>query len=140
MVISIHAPRVGSDFLSCPCRLLYVYFNPRSPCRERPNEDMRAKVAELISIHAPRVGSDSKFYRNIWFCVFFCVEYTFLFPYITILAINNRFLWLLCGIMECESPMVFMCASCSHLHNQGAFRLIGGFCANMFHFTFVVIS
>ena len=36
--ISIHAPRVGSDFQTIPGK----------------------KALEMISIHAPRVGSDSK--------------------------------------------------------------------------------
>ena len=78
--ISIHAPRVGSDFwmvfrVSQPC-----YFNPRSPCGERHGDDCAALdgfqfqstlpvwgatlVFRMtfrilaISIHAPRVGSD----------------------------------------------------------------------------------
>ena len=81
--ISIHAPRVGSDcFFKCSksstgrfqstlpvwgatsvafFRNLWVlYFNPRSPCGERPDFDGMTKAQLLISIHAPRVGSDSK--------------------------------------------------------------------------------
>ena len=56
-VISIHAPRVGSDGASvwqvCPA----AYFNPRSPCGERPG-GWKYTAAAVISIHAPRVGSD----------------------------------------------------------------------------------
>ena len=33
--ISIHAPRVGSDFASCSCNPDVLHFNPRSPCGER---------------------------------------------------------------------------------------------------------
>ena len=35
--ISIHAPRVGSDLPSPSCWRLPRYFNPRSPCGERPS-------------------------------------------------------------------------------------------------------
>ena len=34
------------------------YFNPRSPCGERPARADIRKRAKLISIHAPRAGSD----------------------------------------------------------------------------------
>ena len=33
--ISIHAPRVGSDFIPIVLLPLRLYFNPRSPCGER---------------------------------------------------------------------------------------------------------
>ena len=36
MVISIHAPRVGSDLRRCGRRSIRRNFNPRSPCGERP--------------------------------------------------------------------------------------------------------
>ena len=35
-----------------------MYFNPRSPCGERPNAAAGRSAVFLISIHAPRVGSD----------------------------------------------------------------------------------
>ena len=56
--ISIHAPRAGSDlparqpFSSCR------YFNPRSPCGERPALYNGHFPRRCISIHAPRAGSD----------------------------------------------------------------------------------
>ena len=79
--ISIHAPRVGSDrglmvpdwreeeFQSTlpvwgatrfrPSRWrIRAYFNPRSPCGERPAQLTYRVVHAVISIHAPRVGSD----------------------------------------------------------------------------------
>ena len=78
--ISIHAPRVGSDFAAAGILLGWRNFNPRSPCGERRPEDkmehlIRAFQSTLpvwgatpaefyvakhnyISIHAPRVGSD----------------------------------------------------------------------------------
>ena len=34
------------------------YFNPRSPCGERPGSSANTSVLPRISIHAPRVGSD----------------------------------------------------------------------------------
>ena len=78
--ISIHAPRVGSDRASHCAVIKEIYFNPRSPCGERPGQQ-RAKNPNTkfqstlpvwgatrrtetqtgtgnISIHAPRVGSD----------------------------------------------------------------------------------
>ena len=78
--ISIHAPRVGSDW-HCGCLLgCCSHFNPRSPCGERliPIPGLRDIVifqstlpvwgatdvvwpelrSKVISIHAPRVGSD----------------------------------------------------------------------------------
>ncbi len=79
-IISIHAPRAGSDALCyiiyevmayfnprSPCRerpllRLYLYvhthFNPRSPCRERLYRPKRNARMVFISIHAPRAGSD----------------------------------------------------------------------------------
>ena len=78
--ISIHAPRVGSDFERVHKLHTVHNFNPRSPCGERQlpviEERLRAIFqstlpvwgatvhalsdgAEIgISIHAPRVGSD----------------------------------------------------------------------------------
>ena len=35
-----------------------LYFNPRSPCGERPEKVSDDKYIRKISIHAPRVGSD----------------------------------------------------------------------------------
>ena len=79
-VISIHAPRTGSDFCTMPVRFAICYFNPRSPHGERPKQlltlgqkalfqsTLPARGAtfnfygqqsyEYISIHAPRTGSD----------------------------------------------------------------------------------
>ena len=36
-----------------------VYFNPRSPCGERPALGCAGASVHDISIHAPRVGSDA---------------------------------------------------------------------------------
>ena len=85
LIISIHAPRGGSDtsgMISCPA---CGYFNPRSPWGERPNgssastmqldfnprspwgERRRTTTGSckpmIISIHAPRGGSDP---RSSW--------------------------------------------------------------------------
>ena len=56
--ISIHTPRVGSDRVGLFTSHLPLYFNPRSPCGERQPKADPAPVATPISIHAPRVGSD----------------------------------------------------------------------------------
>ena len=37
MNISTHAPRAGSDRLACWGLAAAGYFNPRSPCGERPS-------------------------------------------------------------------------------------------------------
>ena len=58
IVISIHAPRGGSD----PGHILFMQgitdFNPRSPWGERPPVDGSTITNIWISIHAPRGGSD----------------------------------------------------------------------------------
>ena len=83
--ISIHAPRVESDWkFPFPFPVTF-HFNPRSPCGERPNNiDNVSRVRNFnprspcgerrsgyvfnfpvknISIHAPRVGSDLNCYK-----------------------------------------------------------------------------
>ena len=57
-LISIHAPRAGSD-MGCEVTIRqYNDFNPRSPCGERlATIQLKLKQAS-ISIHAPRAGSD----------------------------------------------------------------------------------
>ena len=55
-LISIHAPRVGSDCSREGKLKRLKNFNPRSPCGERQ------LAVTPISIHAPRVGSD----KNLW--------------------------------------------------------------------------
>ena len=79
-LISIHAPRAGSDCVfstyvinpanfnpRSPCgeRLRSTsdtpkprYFNPRSPCGERPITRKHLTTGAIISIHAPRAGSN----------------------------------------------------------------------------------
>ena len=91
--ISIHAPRVGSDFAFVSIFKSFRNFNPRSPCGERPSkEGMPAVsgtfqstlpvwgatlrggfllVAEVISIHAPRVGSDPTSWTSVRFHLLF---------------------------------------------------------------------
>ena len=56
-LISIHAPRVGSDAGMRARKLFSTNFNPRSPCGER-RVYAEAIAVYGISIHAPRVGSD----------------------------------------------------------------------------------
>ena len=57
--ISIHAPRAGSDRRSSArTSATCCYFNPRSPCGERPYALGKVHGIRQISIHAPRAGSD----------------------------------------------------------------------------------
>ena len=56
--ISIHAPRVGSDVRMEAADCRHRDFNPRSPRGERPPETAKYLKEHGISIHAPRVGSD----------------------------------------------------------------------------------
>ena len=60
-MISIHAPRVGSDSIAITPRLNADDFNPRSPCGERRWIGDYGFSPYVISIHAPRVGSDHDF-------------------------------------------------------------------------------
>ena len=57
VLISIHAPRTGSDPAITMRTFRVCYFNPRSPHGERP-EDAPKEAVTTISIHAPRTGSD----------------------------------------------------------------------------------
>ena len=59
LLISIHAPRVGSDEDLDAMTPEERNFNPRSPCGERPGLRGVVHFQLGISIHAPRVGSDS---------------------------------------------------------------------------------
>ena len=56
--ISIHAPRTGSDKSLVLLTLDKRHFNPRSPHGERHSRASRARQQPAISIHAPRTGSD----------------------------------------------------------------------------------
>ena len=57
-LISIHAPRTGSDYRGRSCLYLDNYFNPRSPHGERRADISEMQRGDIISIHAPRTGSD----------------------------------------------------------------------------------
>ena len=87
--ISIHAPRVGCDCLSCSVRLVSSHFNPRTPCGVRPSGmgsrthadvfqsthpvwgatefEVLGEPEKNISIHAPRVGCDVVFGVQVGF-------------------------------------------------------------------------
>ena len=56
--ISIHAPREGSDLKFRSFRHSSKYFNPRSPRGERRIAYQNDQPDIFISIHAPREGSD----------------------------------------------------------------------------------
>ena len=57
-LISIHAPRGGSDKSVSEFVARLFYFNPRSPWGERPLDSTISCPKIPISIHAPRGGSD----------------------------------------------------------------------------------
>ena len=58
-MISIHAPREGSDRRKAGVRGAGAYFNPRSPRGERRSSHTGCMSGRPISIHAPREGSDA---------------------------------------------------------------------------------
>ena len=58
ILISIHAPRTGSDFCLAIKKENKKNFNPRSPHGERRLVNLQAPDSRAISIHAPRTGSD----------------------------------------------------------------------------------
>ena len=58
-IISIHAPRTGSDSTTATESVPPNHFNPRSPHGER-RERRRTALQSAISIHAPRTGSDKE--------------------------------------------------------------------------------
>ena len=59
IVISIHAPRGGSDRgVTTTASGSSANFNPRSPWGERPDTLVLRLTRQQISIHAPRGGSD----------------------------------------------------------------------------------
>ena len=55
--VSIHAPRVGCDWISIYSILLRRCFNSRTPCGVRLTCN-RQVTPRYVSIHAPRVGCD----------------------------------------------------------------------------------
>ena len=64
-IISIHAPRTGSDGTAHGGEPASTHFNPRSPHGERLLEHELHNGNADISIHAPRTGSDG-IHRRIW--------------------------------------------------------------------------
>ena len=58
ILISIHAPRTGSDHGNAGKPHRHRHFNPRSPHGERHACGLGAGISGGISIHAPRTGSD----------------------------------------------------------------------------------
>ena len=86
LLISIHAPRTGSDGRPAPERSRAGHFNPRSPHGERrirfttcrPSSSFQSTLPArgatkpyfvyqnhvIISIHAPRTGSDNRFFLH----------------------------------------------------------------------------
>ena len=70
LCISIHAPRVGSDFRPLRPQSIYMDFNPRSPCGERhrfPVGDLRHHQGFQSTL--PVWGATAKMHR-FFFCIF----------------------------------------------------------------------
>ena len=65
-MISIHAPRVGSDLLRRPSGWAVGHFNPRSPCGERPKGDTGTPATLLFQSTLPVWGATK--------CAVFCTE------------------------------------------------------------------
>ena len=63
-MISIHAPRTGSDLHGSRRRNGASYFNPRSPHGERQINPATMNGSQGISIHAPRMGSDPPHWKK----------------------------------------------------------------------------
>ena len=61
--ISIHAPRVGSDFTQQQLYNLGKGISIHAPRVGSDMQKFRFEIAKKISIHAPRVGSDSSNWR-----------------------------------------------------------------------------
>ena len=63
--ISIHAPRVGSDFQLLPGNTSSHHFNPRSPCGERPLRPLRPLSAlnTLFQSTLPVWGATISLYK-----------------------------------------------------------------------------
>ena len=57
-IISIHAPRVGSDFSSPGSDLYLIRISIHAPRVGSDYEALARGGSRYISIHAPRVGSD----------------------------------------------------------------------------------
>ena len=60
MIISIHAPREGGDFLVRFLSVRNCNFNPRPPRGGRLIYHPQKEQEQKISIHAPREGGDAR--------------------------------------------------------------------------------
>ena len=65
LVISIHAPREGSDRFGCPAFLPRRYFNPRSPRGERRRGLRRTGLISQFQSTLPARGATLSGYRRI---------------------------------------------------------------------------
>ena len=64
-LISIHAPRTGSDPTPAMNSWKAAYFNPRSPHGERLLRVVQKLNVLRISIRAPRTGSDAQVLKGV---------------------------------------------------------------------------
>ena len=58
-IISIHAPRAGSDVSLAVCSVLYFSISIHAPRAGSDRESVEFWMSIVISIHAPRAGSDA---------------------------------------------------------------------------------
>ena len=63
-IISIHAPRGGSDVFCCSMYLMQALFQSTLPVGGATGFTIAQQLVAKISIHAPRGGSDVKIYQQ----------------------------------------------------------------------------
>ena len=117
-MISIHAPRVGSDGVSARFSHRHANFNPRSPCGERQQRCIDFSFASSA--------------KRGFFVIFSKLG-----------AIFRGSAEKGGGISfldRCEPPGGNMGTWRSRSENQGVFGRIGGFTAKVFYFLFVLIA
>ena len=148
-MISIHAPRMGSDRCKSSFWYVYGYFNPRSPHGERPPAEGGFPVGSLISIHAPRMGSDiTSFLKGLNEII--SIHAPRMGSDSTVKAYSNdRIKWstlrephFLYSKNAYFSPIVSMCATTSRTkksENQSFIRIISRLGTYVFHLRLVSI-
>ena len=148
-IISIHAPRMGSDHMITPCRHKNHYFNPRSPHGERPCHTVVIRPLPHISIHAPRMGSDMMIGSYVDH-YYISIHAPRMGSDSTAKAYSNdRIKWstlrephFFYSKNACFSPIVSMCAATSRTkksENQSFIRIISRLGPYVFHLSLVSI-
>ena len=71
MPISIHTPHAGSDSSSCGLRPTCSYFNPHSPCGERPTPDADTAIRQQFQSTLPMRGATRSSMTRLWRMAYF---------------------------------------------------------------------